>query len=139
MTATVNHERVRLAMRAAAARLPELEARRLEILRARGDIGPAPEPCNHYDGRRCGRPSVARYQVGHRCARHTPAALAGNPEPRPDPEHTLEAYLRRPPRPPVARPYGPAPWSRKPRAVLVAEALEWLEKYDPQPERTARR
>ena len=48
------------------------------------------------------------YMQGWFCAGHTPAALAGHEENRPDPERTLEALKRRDvPRAPV-RAYGRA-------------------------------
>lgn len=40
--------------------------------------------CQHWDGPRrryCLAPGARRYITGHRCPRHTPAALAGRPEP----------------------------------------------------------
>ena len=46
-----------------------------------------PGSCGWYtdaDGT-CGQPGVARFVVGPRCAAHTPAALAGRPEPVPPP------------------------------------------------------
>ncbi|CAL9296683.1 hypothetical protein SUDANB25_02669 [Streptomyces sp. SudanB25_2051] len=40
--------------------------------------------CRHWDGTRrryCGAPGARRYLTGYRCPLHTPAALAGRPEP----------------------------------------------------------
>jgi hypothetical protein len=42
------------------------------------------EPCGHYDGttaRHCGAEDVRHYLTGWRCPQHTPAAIAGHPEP----------------------------------------------------------
>lgn len=47
--------------------------------------------CRHWDGtgrRYCGTPGARRYLTGYRCPLHTPAALAGRPEPgAPPPDH----------------------------------------------------
>lgn len=40
--------------------------------------------CDHWIGaqrRYCRIPGARRYLIGHRCPLHTPAALAGRPEP----------------------------------------------------------
>jgi len=42
------------------------------------------QPCRHWDqtGRRtCGSPDTRHYLTGWRCPKHTPAAVAGQPEP----------------------------------------------------------
>jgi hypothetical protein len=39
-------------------------------------------PCGHTD---CGATPTRLYGTGHRCPVHTPAAIAGRPENRPDP------------------------------------------------------
>lgn len=47
-------------------------------------------PCTHHDGDVvCGATPTRRYLLGGRCAAHTPCALAGHPEPKPDPALTL--------------------------------------------------
>lgn len=52
---------------------------------------PAARPCWH-----CGtRDGVRAYLNGPCCPRHTPAALAGHPEPTPDPTRTLAALRER--------------------------------------------
>lgn len=46
--------------------------------------------CTHLAGTTvCGDEAVGRYLTGPRCAAHTPAALAGQPEAAPDPARTL--------------------------------------------------
>jgi len=43
-----------------------------------------PPACSHWlsgTRRHCGNPDTRLYLVGHRCAEHTPARLAGHPEP----------------------------------------------------------
>ena len=48
--------------------------------------------CGHWsDGVECGQAPTRRYLAGHRCAAHTPAALAGRLDLEPDPERTLDA------------------------------------------------
>jgi hypothetical protein len=38
--------------------------------------------CDHWDGSaHCGRPDTRHYLTGIRCPAHTPAAIAGHPEP----------------------------------------------------------
>lgn len=49
--------------------------------------------CAHWDGTsgECGAVPTRRYLSGHRCAEHTPAALAGRPDLDADPDATLDA------------------------------------------------
>ncbi|GAA4706268.1 hypothetical protein [Streptomyces youssoufiensis] len=55
-----------------------------------------PARCTHWDGaagRHCGaRASVRPYLTGFRCPAHTPAALAGRPEPQPGPGWPAAAW-----------------------------------------------
>lgn len=53
-------------------------------------------PCGHQTGEGaaatvCGATPTKRYLQGARCQQHTPAAMAGRPEPRPDPARSLAA------------------------------------------------
>lgn len=51
-------------------------------------------PCTHYIGaedRVCGQTPTRRYLPGTRCRQHTPAALKGQPESKPNPDRTLDA------------------------------------------------
>lgn len=48
-----------------------------------------------YDGYYCGAAPIGFYLPGHRCAAHTPAAVAGRPEVTPDPARTVEGLRRR--------------------------------------------
>lgn len=48
--------------------------------------------CEHWGGaasQHCGATPTRHYTVGHRCPQHTPAAIAGRPEP-PDGEGPLK-------------------------------------------------
>jgi hypothetical protein len=47
------------------------------------------------DAAYCGAAPARPYLPGPRCADHTPAAVAGRPEPTPDPASTLAALLAR--------------------------------------------
>lgn len=67
--------------------------------------------CGLYDGGdSCDVRGERRYKDGWRCPRHTPARLAGRPEPpTPDPEWTAVGLLNRPDWPPKrTREYGHA-------------------------------
>lgn len=86
--------------------------------------------CGYWDaGAVCGSTDdVHRYIVGDRCRKHTPAALAGRPEPRADPTLTLEALQARGglksaySSPPAARPTGPPPKPGRGRRTHLAAA-----------------
>lgn len=57
----------------------------------------------------CDSPALGLYGTGPKCAEHTPAALAGRPEPNPDPTRSATALASRtdwPRRVPPNR-YGP--------------------------------
>lgn len=45
-------------------------------------------------GDQCTDPAVDVFLVGPRCAGHTPAAVAGRPEPAPDPARTMDGLRR---------------------------------------------
>lgn len=54
--------------------------------------------CGHWIGRvreQCTRPAVRAYQIGARCEQHTPAALAGRPEPQTRCVRPLRCYCER--------------------------------------------
>ena len=54
------------------------------------------KPCGYFEGGDlCGALTERRYLPGHRCPRHTPAAIAGRPEDTPDPDQTVEALRSR--------------------------------------------
>lgn len=59
---------------------------------------PAPGRCDHWDGAAgwyCGAAETRPYLTGDRCPRHTPAAIAGRPEPPvPDPAMTIQGLRR---------------------------------------------
>ena len=69
-----------------------------------------PGPCGHYEGGDlCGALSERRYLNGHRCEHHTPAKMAGRPEPVPPKPATPS------PPPSVADRYGPVGTTDSPR------------------------
>jgi len=52
-------------------------------------------PCGYYTaGGHCRATPTRRYLQGPRCATHSPAAVAGRPEPAPDPALTLTGLRR---------------------------------------------
>ena len=52
-------------------------------------------PCGYYTaGGHCRATPTRRYMQGPRCATHSPAAVAGRPEPAPDPALTLTGLRR---------------------------------------------
>lgn len=63
-----------------------------------GTVNLAKRVCHHWIGaenRRCGNSkNIRQYIGGHRCPRHTPAALTGTPEPQPGPG--IPAYRQAP-------------------------------------------
>lgn len=54
-------------------------------------------PCEHYtEGQgRCGATPTRHFMTGHKCQQHTPAAVNGRDENRPDPAHSAEALRER--------------------------------------------
>ena len=74
-------------------------------------VQPADQPgdpaCEHwFDGHYCGATPARPYLVGRRCAAHTPAALAGQPEPCPPADSTLAALLARKGKTAIGTPMG---------------------------------
>lgn len=78
--------------------------------------GPAPSadwltrygrPCGHWigsEGRVCEATPTKHFLPGARCQAHTPAALAGRPEPRPDPATSIPALRAKAGLPPLLAP-----------------------------------
>lgn len=100
--------------------------------------------CNyHEDGwGTCGAPADRRYLVGHRCPRHTPAAIAGRPEPGAT-AYTIEKAPHDPE--PLPRKFPdadalPCVHCRRPVApvnVALFGAAEHMACYPPRPRRAA--
>lgn len=94
MTAHVDHEAVRRAMRRGG---DKIARDRLYLGPSRPLTPPAPPrpdlgPCGHHPP--CPGRATAGYLTGLRCPDHTPAAIAGRPETTPDPARTLEGIRK---------------------------------------------
>lgn len=91
----VNHAAVRRAMAVAAVPHQQEIAAQIEI-RNTAHVAAGGRICGSLTrtGDRCTHPAVAVFLTGPRCGHHTPAAVAGRPEPAPDPARTMDGLRR---------------------------------------------
>lgn len=93
----IDAERRRLEAERRKQEADEIRQRRELLAAVRAERERRARICGYWsDGKPCGsNQDVHPYAAGPRCRRHTPAALAGRPEPHVDPELTLEALRRK--------------------------------------------
>lgn len=95
VTPVVDHDRVRAAMKAANTPYAAAWAEQVRIRNA-AHVAAGGRICRRLTrtGELCTIPAVGMYSQGWRCAHHTPAALDGRRETRPDPALTVEGIRR---------------------------------------------